>query len=126
MQKIDDILKEMANDLPGVVAIGVIGMDGLGIAHYQAVPGFDVEIADSQFAVVMKLVQKTCKQLGEDEMEDNLVTTDDLFILCRFIGDGSYYLGISANQKEANLGNVRLIARQYDDLIWDNIPKRKK
>jgi predicted regulator of Ras-like GTPase activity (Roadblock/LC7/MglB family) len=126
MKQLKEILQEMAGEIPGLMGTAVVGMDGLGLARYEVSAEFSVEVAEVQFAMVMKLAQKTCKQLGEDEMEDNLVTTDDAFMYCRFFSDTNYYLGIAANQKEATLGNIRLIARQYEELLWDNIPKRKK
>lgn len=126
MAKLDDLLKEMAEDIPGLLACAVVGMDGLGLAHYTTDPNFDVEIADAQFAVVMQVVQKTAKQLANDTVEDNLLTTQNAFMLTRFIGDGSMYLGIAVDRKSGNLGTIRLIARNFADVLWDAVPKRRR
>lgn len=123
MANLQDILKDMANDIPGFISTDVVGMDGLSIAGHAASPDFDAEAASAQFALVMKLVSKTADQLGSGEVEDNLVTTDDAYILSRFLGDGSYYLGVAVSKDAGSLGNMRLMTRTYADDIWDAIPK---
>ena len=126
MAKLDDLLKEMADEIPGLVAAAIVGMDGLGLAHFTTDPNFDVEIADAQFAVVMQVVNKTAAQLGSDVVEDNLVTTNNAFMLTRFIGDGSMYLGIAVARKGGNLGNIRLVSRNFADALWNAVPKRRR
>ncbi|MDY7040966.1 MAG: hypothetical protein SVX38_08895, partial [Chloroflexota bacterium] len=73
-----------------------------------------------------KLVQKSVSQLGKDEIEDNLVTTDNAYLLTRLLGDGSYFLSIAVDKGAASLGNVRLMTRQFADDLWAAIPKRGK
>lgn len=125
MPKLNDVLMQMAGEMPGVVAVAVAGMDGLPLAHYNTKTSLNVEIASAQFALVMKLVQKTCTQLGEDVVEDNLVTTNETYLLTLFLGEGLYYLVVAADKKNSSLGNIRLIARQYADALWDQIPKMR-
>ena len=78
----------------------------------------------AQLALIMKLVQKSVDQLDE-EVEDNLVTTEVVYILSHFLGDGSYFLGVAVDKKTGSLGNMRLMTRQFADDIWGAIPKRK-
>ncbi len=125
MAKLNDLLKEMAGEIPGFIATDVVGMDGISIAGYTADPAFNAEAASAQFALVMKLVQKTVDMLKAGEFEDNLVTTDKAYILTRMLGDGSYYLGVAVDRNAASLGNLRMIARQYTDALWSAIPKRR-
>ena len=125
MAKLDDLLKEMSGEIPGLFAAAVVGMDGLAISSYSTTPEFDMEMATAQFSLVMKLVQKTSAQLGDDEVEDNLVTSNGTYFLTRFLGDGSYCLGVAADKNAASLGNVRLTVRQYANSFWKGIPKRK-
>ena len=124
MADLNKLLKEMGDEIPGLIATGVVGMDGLPIAVYSP-QDFEADVASAQFSLVMKLVQKSCSQLGNEEVEDNLVTTNNVYLLTRFLGDGSYFLGITADKNAASLGNVRLIARQYADALWKGIPRRK-
>lgn len=122
MAKLQDVMKEMADNIPGFISADVVGMDGLSIAGYSSKPDFDAEAASAQFALVMKLVQRTAAQLDSGEVEDNLVTTEHAYILTRFLGDSSYYLGVAVDKDMASLGNVRLMARQYAGDLWDAIP----
>lgn len=126
MARINDLLKEMAAEIPGFIATDVVGMDGVSIAGYSVNPSFDAEAASAQFALVMKLVQKTANTLKAGEVEDNLVTTDSAYILTRFLGDGSYYLGVAVDKANASLGNLRMMTRQYADALWNAIPKVKR
>jgi predicted regulator of Ras-like GTPase activity (Roadblock/LC7/MglB family) len=123
MANLNDILKDLADDVPGFISADVVGMDGLSIAGYASNPDFDSEAAAAQFALVMKLVQKTADQLGSGEVEDNLVTTNNAYILTRFLGDTSYYLSIAVDKSSGSLGNVRLMTRNYAGDLWDAIPK---
>jgi DNA-binding response OmpR family regulator/predicted regulator of Ras-like GTPase activity (Roadblock/LC7/MglB family) len=123
MANLQDILKDLANDVPGFISADVVGMDGLSISGYSSNPDFDAEAASAQFALVMKLVSKTADQLGSGEVLDNLVTTEDAYVLTRFLGDGSYYLGVAVSKDMGSLGNVRLMTRNYADDIWDAIPR---
>ncbi|MDY6875549.1 MAG: response regulator [Chloroflexota bacterium] len=125
MAKLDSLLKEMASEIPGFIAAGISGMDGLAIASYSVVPEFDIEMASAQFALVMKLVQKTVGQMG-DVVEDNLVTANHAYMLVYLLGDGSYWLGMAVDKDTASLGNVRLMARNYATDLWQSIPRREK
>ncbi|TKJ31290.1 MAG: hypothetical protein CEE40_01930 [Chloroflexi bacterium B3_Chlor] len=118
------LLEEMGGEIPGFVAAAVVGMDGLPVAEY-ATKDFDVETAAAQFALVMKLVEKSAAQIGSDEIEDNLVTAKDAYILTRYLGDGSYFLATAVDRDAASLGNVRLMTRMFGLGLWDAIPRRK-
>ena len=126
MASIDDlknILKEMSDEIPGFISADVVGMDGLSIAGYSSNPNFDAEAAAAQFALVMKLVQKTVAQLGSGEVQDNLVTSDNAYVLTRFLGNGSYYLGVAVDKDAGSLGNMRLMTRSYASKLWNTIPR---
>lgn len=125
MNKLTNLLKEMGDEIPGLSATAIVGMDGLQVAQYATATKFDIEIAAAQFALIMKSVQKTCDQLGESGVEDTLITTANSYLMTLFLGDGSYYLVVAVDKKGGNLGNLRLIARQFANAFWDAIPKKK-
>jgi predicted regulator of Ras-like GTPase activity (Roadblock/LC7/MglB family) len=126
MADINELLREMASEIPGFASTDVVGMDGVSIGHHAINPSFNSEAASAQFAMVMKLVQKTTDQLKAGDLEDNLTTTRNAYIVARFLGDGSYYLGVAVDRQAATLGNLRLITQQYAEAIWNAIPKRKR
>ena len=124
MQELNNLLKKAGEEMPGVIVAGVVGSDGIVLAEYTTNPAFKTEVCGAQFSMVMKLGDKMTTQLG-DELMDNLVTTDDAYLLTTYLGDGSFYLGIAAAKEYATLGNIRLVAREYKQEIWDAIPQRK-
>ena len=126
MTKLNDLLKEMAGEIPGFISADVVGMDGLSVAHHAVDSGFNAESACAQFALLMKLVQKSVDQLGAGTVEDNLVTGKKTYVLSRFLGDKSYYMEVAVDKEMSSLGNVRLMMRQYADDLWDAIPRRKR
>jgi predicted regulator of Ras-like GTPase activity (Roadblock/LC7/MglB family) len=123
MLKLENILKEMADEIPGFIATSIVGMDGLGLANYS-IGDFDYETANAQFALVMKLLLKTVNQMGKSSFEDYLVANENSYLMTFFIGDVTYWVGIAVDRKKGTLGNMRLIARNYREVIWQNIPKR--
>lgn len=126
MADLNELLREMASEIPGFIATDVVGMDGVSIGRHSANPNFNGDAASAQFAMVLKLVQKTTEQLKAGELEDNLSTTRNSYIVTRLLGDGSYYLGVAVDRQAATLGNVRLMTQQYAEALWNAIPKRKR
>ncbi|HTP11157.1 MAG TPA: DUF4388 domain-containing protein [Anaerolineae bacterium] len=126
MADINELLREMASEIPGFIAADVVGMDGVSIGRHTVNPSFNSDAASAQFAMVLKLVQKTTDQMKAGELEDNLATTRNAYAITRLLGDGSYYLGVAVDRQAATLGNVRLMTQQYAEAIWNAIPKRKR
>ena len=125
MAKLDESLREMAGDIPGIIAADIVGADGVSIATHSVDSKFNAEGAAAQFALAMKLLEKSARMLDIGSVEDNLLSTGKTYIVSRLLGDGSYYLLVTVDRKDANLGNVRLMARQYSDALWNAVPKRK-
>ncbi|MCI5150091.1 MAG: response regulator [Candidatus Electrothrix sp. MAN1_4] len=115
MAGIKDLLKEMAGEMDGVLAIQVTGMDGITIALHNPT-GTDVDAFSAKFAMVMKLVEKSVDSLkGMGDFEENLVQSQNAWILTRFI-TSQYYVGIAVS-RDGTLGNVRLVAQRYLDQL---------
>ncbi len=123
MSAIEQVLREFRNELGSeFLATNVVGMDGLLIATEAAGAPVDVEAGAARFAMVMKLAAKVSERMKLGDVDDNLITTDKVFVLTRFLGDGSYFWGVLVS-KEATLGVVRLLMREYADRLWQAIPR---
>jgi len=72
--------------------------------------------------MVMKLAANVASKIGMGTVEDSLVTTDQAYIITRFLGDGSYYWGLAVT-RNATLGMVRTLMNEYADQIWKAIPR---
>lgn len=125
MPKLKDILADLVTEIPGFLAVSIVGLDGLTLAA-NSIGNVDYKTVNTHFAQVVQLLLKTLNQLGKPAFDEFLVTTDQTYLLVRFIGSGSYWLGIAIDRKKGSLGSLRLIARQYADDIWNAIPRRKK
>jgi predicted regulator of Ras-like GTPase activity (Roadblock/LC7/MglB family) len=121
MAQIDDILKQMGGEVGGFIAAAVVGMDGLNIAQH-ARGKTNPEAIGAQMTLLFKLVDTSVTKLDAGVVEDDLVTTDNAYILMRYLPDKHYFLGMAADRKSANLGNMRLMSRMYVDRIAKAMP----
>jgi predicted regulator of Ras-like GTPase activity (Roadblock/LC7/MglB family) len=123
MTTLEDILAKLRRELASVfISTDIVGMDGLSIAGGSIDPDFDATAASARFATVAKLGKDVSEKLQLGEMDDLLITTDQVYIIQRLIGDGSYYWGLAVT-KDATLGMVRLLMKENVEDIWKAIPK---
>lgn len=123
MNKLDQLIQQIRSELGSdFISTDIVGMDGLSIAGGSLDPAFDASIASARFAMVMKLAEKICEKLNIGAVEDNLVTTDKIYIISRYLGDGSYYWGLAV-PCDATLGSIRLMMNEYAPKLWDAIPR---
>jgi predicted regulator of Ras-like GTPase activity (Roadblock/LC7/MglB family) len=124
MAKLEQLLQEVRAQLGGdFVSTDIVGMDGISIAGGSVSPEFDSTEASARFAMVMKLAAQVSNKIGMGGVDDLLVTTDKVFILTRFLGNGTYYWGLAVS-RNATLGSVRILMNEYADQLWDAIPTR--
>jgi len=124
MAKLEQLLQEVRAQLGGdLVSTGIVGMDGISIAGGSVSPEFDSTEASARFAMVMKLAAQVSNKIGMGGVDDLLVTTDKVFILTRFLGNGTYFWGVAVS-RNATLGFVRILMNEYADQLWDAIPTR--
>lgn len=122
MAKLEQLIQQFRNELGSdFVSTDVVGMDGLSIAGGSIDPNFNSTDASARFAMVMKLAVKATAKVGMGRVEDNLVTTEKVYLLSRFLGNGTYYWVVTVPHS-ATLGSVRILMNEYADQIWDAIP----
>lgn len=59
-------------------------------------------------------------------MEENLMTTENSFMLMRFLPQRKFYLLVDADRKTGNLGNLRMITKIYANRIAEALPNNPK
>jgi predicted regulator of Ras-like GTPase activity (Roadblock/LC7/MglB family) len=121
-QNMREILVELGQEVPGFMATAIVGMDGLGVANHAA-GSIDVETINAQMTLLFKLVNKSVDKLGAGSMQDFLLTTDKAYLLIRYLSDRNYYLGIVADRRKANLGNMRLYSRVFAGKLSKAMPR---
>jgi predicted regulator of Ras-like GTPase activity (Roadblock/LC7/MglB family) len=120
-QKFDEILTELAGEVSGFRGCFLVGIDGINLAS-KFVGELDPELASAQMAMLLKLVSTSAGKVGAGNLEDNLTTTEKAFILMRFLPGKQYFLGISAERKSGNLGNMRLMSKIYTERFVKAMP----
>lgn len=122
MAKLDQIIHDIHNELGAdMLFIDVVGTDGLSIAA-ERTQNLDTTAIAARFSLVEKLAIKVADKLHLGEVEDDLVSGPNGFILMHVLGDGSYFclLGLAP---EAPLGVARMVMKDYASALWDAIPR---
>jgi predicted regulator of Ras-like GTPase activity (Roadblock/LC7/MglB family) len=123
MTDLNNILQKMATEMDGIIAMGIAGMDGIGIAHHNP-SGAPVEALDAKFAMIMKLIERTISDIpNSGTFEENLVQTENIWFFTKFLTH-QHYLGIAVS-RSATLGHVRLIANRYTSELQTAIAAMK-
>ncbi len=121
--KYDEILKEIANEVTGCVGCALTGIDGLNLAVHSRAKNMDLDVVSAQMAMLFKLVDTSIEKIKAGQIEDNLLTTSNVYVLMRFLPGKNYFLGIAADRKTGNLGNMRLISKTYADRLAKALPR---
>lgn len=122
MTKLDQLLQQFRAELgPEFVSTFVIGEDGLAISTLSVVEADMDGSSAARVAMIMKLGQKMGDKLNLGDLQDNLITTDKIYLLMRHLGDGSFNWSVGV-LRTATLGNVRLMMSEYAKQLWDAIP----
>jgi predicted regulator of Ras-like GTPase activity (Roadblock/LC7/MglB family) len=122
MANLDDILKELSGQVTGYIASALVDLDGLNIASNTVSSSLDPENISAQLSMLFRLVEVSVEKMDVGVIEDNLTTTDDAYILMRFLPGKQYYLSIAANRKTGNLGNMRLISKIFAERLAKAMP----
>ena len=123
MNNLPELLHKIRQELGAdFISTSIVDLDGMTIAEDAANSKFDTGAASARFAMVMKLSSKISNNLSLGPVVDNLVVTNHVFILSRFLGDGSYYWNLFLT-KEATLGYARIVMNEYADKLWAAIPQ---
>ena len=120
-QKFDEILSSLAGEVSGYTASALVGIDGINIASHTA-GQMDTENVSAQITTLFRLVDASVDKLGAGVLEDNLLSTERVYVLMRFLPGKEYFLAIAANRKEGNLGNLRLMSKMYTDQLSKAMP----
>lgn len=124
MAKIDELVKELRGEIGGdLVQLTVCGPDGMAIASETTMPNAAVaENMTGRAVMAHQAAKKVTDKLNLGTFEESISTTDKVFVLTKFLGDGSYSVLVSFTRK-ATLGTVRMLIEEYSPKLWDAIPR---
>jgi len=113
MINLNDILIEMGSLINELMAVAVVGRDGLTVAEYNP-SGIDIEGVYARFAMVLIGVEESVNELSElGHVEDNLVfvQTEKAKILIKFLGP-RFFLCLEVN-RSCTMNTVLAIIKKY-------------
>ncbi len=124
MAKLNDLLKEFRGELGGdMVQVTVCGSDSLAVAQETIVQ--DAELADlmtGRASMSLTAARKATDKLALGTFEESIATTEKVYVLTKYLGDGSYSILLSVT-RNAVLGTVRMLMEEYAPRLWDAIPR---
>lgn len=110
------VLQEIGEQTDGYLACAVIALDGNIVAGHSAGKIIPAVIAPLM-TQLLKFVNSAVDKLNAGKVEDDVVTTQEAYILLRYLPENNFYLIIVAERAKASLGNLRLVARTYANKI---------
>jgi predicted regulator of Ras-like GTPase activity (Roadblock/LC7/MglB family) len=123
MNNLDQLLHKFQTEIGSdFVSSFVIGEDGISISSIILDPNQDETIGSARGGMLMKLATKISDKLALGEVNENLVTTNTTYMITRFLGDHSYIWQLGVN-RDATLGNIRMLMNEYAPKLWDSIPR---
>jgi predicted regulator of Ras-like GTPase activity (Roadblock/LC7/MglB family) len=122
MAKLDQLMQEINNELGSdFYYMLIVGSNGLSIAFLHRVER-DFDALAARQSMVNKLAGKVAEKLDLGEVDDNLITNNNSYVLTQLLGDGTYFavLGLA---KDSSLGVARMLLKEHAQSLWDAIPR---
>ncbi len=121
-KKLQNILEQFADDLPGYQAAAVVTVDdGLAVAQFSNDPDIETEAAAAYLASIVKSNTKAIKLLGTNQKtEDILVTTDQSYYLIRDLPNQKLFIFLMITRDEW-MGKARMLLLDHEPQITEII-----
>ena len=115
IDKVQNLLKDMSNELPGVLAAAVVTVDdGLSIAEVTKKEGVETAAASAYLASIVKSNGKAIGLLADNEVTDDiLITTTQYHFIIRHHPDQPFFIFVMTT-KEEWLGKARMLIKRYE------------
>lgn len=115
IDKVQELIREMSNELPGVLAAAVVTVDdGLSIAEVTKKEGVETAAASAYLASIVKSNGKAIGLLADDEVTDDiLITTSHYHFIIRHMPDQPFFIFVMTSKDEW-LGKARLLIKKFE------------
>ncbi|HEY3347594.1 MAG TPA: roadblock/LC7 domain-containing protein [Nitrospirota bacterium] len=104
-----EILKKATEEIKGSMGAVIVGMDGIVVEEYLAVPGIDLQSISAEYGNILKEVQSASASLQLGDAEELAIQTENNGIVIRKINK-DYFIAILLSPN-AILGKGRFVAR---------------
>jgi predicted regulator of Ras-like GTPase activity (Roadblock/LC7/MglB family) len=119
------LLMELGQQVPGYLGSSVVGLDGLGLvvdSVGDTADAADHEAGNAQMTELVRLVDSSVKKINAGTVEHGLLTTEQAYLVWRFLEGGQYFLTIAAERSTANVGNMYLVSRVFAEKASKLLP----
>jgi predicted regulator of Ras-like GTPase activity (Roadblock/LC7/MglB family) len=115
IQKIQNLIEQMAQELPGILAAAVVSVDdGLSIAEVKRRPEIDTAAASAYLASIVKSNSKAIRLLADDQVTDDiLITTGQYHFIIRHMTDQPIFIFLMTTREEW-LAKARMLIKKYE------------
>lgn len=115
INKVQDLMRAMSNELPGVLAAAVVTVDdGLSIAEVTKKEGVETAAASAYLASIVKSNGKAIRLLADDEVTDDiLITTSQYHFIIRHMPDQPFFIFVMTSKDEW-LGKARMLIKKFE------------
>ncbi len=122
MNKLEDVIQRFRMEVgPVFISTDIVGTDGISIGGGSIIPNFDSTEACGRGAIAYNLCLKVVEKLQMGEFKEGLMTSDKIYMLTMKINE-SYYWGMAV-ARQAILGNIRMLVKEYMPQIIEAIPQ---
>ncbi len=115
IQKIQQLVQQMAQELPGILAAAVVTVDdGMSIAEVSRRPDIETAAASAYLASIVKSNAKAIRLLADDQVTDDiLITTGNYHFIIRHMPDHPIFLFLMTTREEW-LAKARMLIKKYE------------
>ncbi len=111
MTRTREILDSIISGTPGVLGVGVLGMDGTPIEVVKADVHFPLEAVNQEIATLVKLLVYTCRKLHDPTFKDFMMNCERFTVLvAQPAVDRCVVVFLSG---KANVGTARVQLRRH-------------
>jgi predicted regulator of Ras-like GTPase activity (Roadblock/LC7/MglB family) len=119
---VQNLMVDLSKQTDGFITAALATMKG---DNFYTQSNWDIDVSPiiDQVSQFVKMVHVAVSKLDQGSLEDNLLTTDEAYILVRFLENSPYFLVIAVEKKNANLGNLRMLSRSYSEWLSKSLER---
>ena len=115
-----EILTDAANNVEGALAVGLVGVDGIGVETVTTNGHeMDTEATEVELAGLVGNVSRTAQALSAGSIKDMFVEAENHSYLITLL-DKEYFLVVTLGP-QANLGRARFEVRRVTQRLRDSL-----
>jgi predicted regulator of Ras-like GTPase activity (Roadblock/LC7/MglB family) len=110
-----EVLKELAEGIPGSKGAAVVGMDGIIVEELAAEAGVDLQSVGAEYGNLLKGAQAASRSLQIGKTEEISIAAERAWLVMRKINE-DYFIALLLSP-ESNMGKGRFLLRIAADKL---------